>query len=68
MAHTPYQRTVDALLRTKGHDEGLDEFVLSRRREGKSWRAIATDLRDATDGGTEVPETSLHNWYREVAA
>lgn len=67
MAKTQYQRTVDALLKAKGHAEGLDGFVLARRPEA-SWRSIATDLREATEGTVDLTDVTLSNWYGDRAA
>lgn len=57
-----------ALARTMVDD--LDEFVISRRRDGRSWRLIARDLYDATDGRIDVTLETVRSWYgdREVAA
>lgn len=40
---------------------GLAEYVASRRSVGRSWRAIARDLRDET--GVEVTDETLRGWY-----
>lgn len=57
-----------ALARTMVDD--LDEFVISRRRDGRSWRLIARDLYDATNGRIDVTLETVRSWYgdREVAA
>lgn len=66
MDHTPLQRTADALLRAQGHEGGIDAFVLSRRP--RSWRTIAADLREATEGAVDVTDVTLINWYGDRAA
>ena len=57
-----------ALARTMIDD--LDEFVISRRRDGRSWRLIARDIHDATGGRIDVTLETVRSWYgdREVAA
>lgn len=52
------QRLADHLL-----DGGLDEFVLSRRAQGRAWRFIARDLYEATDRGIDVTYETLRGWY-----
>lgn len=59
----PYkQRLADALLAG-----GLDEYVQTRRSEGRSWRLIARDIWTDTDGQVDVTEVTLRGWF-EVAA
>jgi len=58
MDQTPTQRLAQTLL---GQD--LRTWVLARRAERKSWRIIARDLRDATDGSIDVTDRTLLNWY-----
>ena len=53
-------RLVDILL---GHQGALEEFVRSRRSAGRSWRLIARDLLEATDGQADVTLESLRNWF-----
>jgi hypothetical protein len=54
---TPTQHLADVLL-----DESLDAFVLSRR-PARSWRLIARDLYDATEGKVDVTYETLRSWY-----
>jgi hypothetical protein len=42
--------------------EPLKAFVLARR-PGRSWRLIARDVYDKTDGQVDVTGQSLRNWY-----
>ena len=57
MEATPTQRLANVVL-----GEDLETFVTSRRPE-RSWRLIARDLREATDGQVDVTEQTLQNWY-----
>jgi len=57
---TPTQRLAEAL----GVD--LADFIASRR-PARSWRLIARDLRDATDGQVDVTPETLRNWYGQQA-
>lgn len=59
----PLRRLADHLL-----DGELDEFVLSRRAEGRAWRLIERDLWIATEGQVDVTFETLRNWYGEEAA
>lgn len=43
---------------------GIDAFVLSRRLDGKSWRTISLDIRDAID--LDIHESTLGGWYRDA--
>lgn len=54
------KRLADLLLGGK-----LDEFVRSRRAEGRAWRLIARDLWEATDGALDVTHETLRSWYPE---
>lgn len=63
MQPTPTRRLADALL-----SEPLDEFVASRRGQGKPWRLIARELWAATDGQIDITEVTLQNWYRQSKA
>ena len=49
-------------------DGHLDEFVRSRRAQRRSWRLIARDLYEATDGKIDVTAETVRSWYREAAA
>lgn len=42
---------------------GLDEFVLTRRAEGMSWRRIALEISHATGRQIEVTHEALRGWY-----
>lgn len=61
MAPTPTYRLADLLL-----DDGIDEYVASRRREGRSWRRIALDLLE--DINLDVTHETLRSWFPEDPA
>jgi len=54
---TPLRRLADTLI-----DGGVDRFVATRRASGRSWRLIALDLRDTTDGQIDVTPETLRKW------
>ncbi len=58
MAPTPTQRLADLLI-----PGGLEEFVRSRRADGKAWRLVARDVYEATDRQIDVTYESLRSWY-----
>lgn len=60
---TPTQRLADLLLGVP-----LGEFVATRRSAKRSWRLIALDLRDETDGEIDVTPQTLQNWYGSETA
>lgn len=41
-------------------------WALERRAAGVTWRQIATELREATDGKIDVPPQTLINWTARV--
>lgn len=41
----------------------LDEYVAEKRDASRSWRLIARDLMDDTDGKVDVTEQTLRNWF-----
>lgn len=59
---TPTQRLADRIL-----DGELESFVVSRRTSGKSWRVIARDLYNATDGEIDVTYETVRGWFAELA-
>ena len=69
MRQTPTSRLADNLL-----PGGLEEFVLSRRAAGMSWRRIALAIYDATDRKIDPTHESIRSWFpdddngKEVAA
>lgn len=56
-SETPTQRLATVLL-----DTPVSPWVRRRRRQGMSWRAIAIELRDATNGQVDVSPQALINW------
>jgi hypothetical protein len=61
LAPSPLYRLADTLI-----EGGAAAFISDRRREGVSWRRIARDLRDATDGSVDVTEQTLRSWHPEL--
>ena len=59
---TPTQRLATLLL-----DTPVSPWIRRRRRQGKSWRAISTELRDATGGQVDVSPQALINWVGSPA-
>lgn len=59
MPRSPLRLLADNLL-----SEGVDTFVSTRRAAGKSWRAVALDLRDTTKGQIDVAPETVRGWYR----
>ena len=56
---TPSRRLADTLI-----EGGLAAFVAKRRGDGASWRRIAADLRDATDGQVDLTDETLRGWFQ----
>lgn len=57
MRQTPTSLLADQLL------GGLEEFVLSRRAAGMSWRRIAIAIYDATDHKLMPTHESIRSWF-----
>ncbi|MCF7551011.1 hypothetical protein [Pseudonocardia sp. WMMC193] len=57
MSETPLQRLASHLL-----GEPVGPWIRARRPERKSWRAIASELEQATGGQIKVPFQTLINW------
>lgn len=62
-SETPTQRLASLLL---GQDVRV--FIDVRRSERRSWRLIARDLLEATDGQVDVTSETLRQWHGEVSA
>lgn len=61
MAHrSPFKRLADRLL-----GESVDDFIVSRRANGDSYRRIARALLDATDGEIDVTEATVRAWHQQ---
>lgn len=63
MQATANRKLADLLL---GEAGPLEEFVAARRP--KSWRLIARDLLEATDGKVDVTHETLRQWFPEHQA
>lgn len=61
---TPTHRLADHLLGDRGP---LEDFVRSRRADGRSWRLIARDLYEATDRGVDLTYQTLWTWFPDSA-
>lgn len=61
MRQTPTSLLADQLL------GGLEEFVLSRRAAGMSWRRIAIAIYDATDRKLMPTHESIRSWFPDDA-
>jgi len=59
----PYQELAGLLL-----DRPIGEYIAERRAANRSWRLIARDLMNDTDGKIDVTEATLRNWFGEAAA
>lgn len=44
------------------------DFIAERKAGGQSYRAIAYDLRDATDGETDVTDQTIRAWHLSMQA
>lgn len=60
----PHAKTIDALLRAS-HETTLVE-ILDRRKDGKSYRRIATELRELTEGAVDVTGETIRNWINQL--
>lgn len=57
---TPHQHVADVLL-----GEPVENFIAARRPQ-RSWRLLARDLYDATDGRVDVTPESVRSWHVEA--
>lgn len=62
---TASRRLADLLL---GDDGPLEEFVRSRRKDGRSWRLIERDLLDATNREVDLTYETLRSWFPDEPA
>lgn len=60
---TPTQRLAAAAL-----GQPVTEWIAIRRADGRSWREIAADLADATDGQIVVTHEAVRGWHEATAA
>lgn len=63
MAQTPTQRLAGMLLGMPIH-----EWIEQRRSAGRSWRLVARDLYEATNGQIDVTHETVRVWFEDVAA
>lgn len=61
MAPTPKQQLASVLL-----GENLDSYVATRRSTGRTWRLIARDIYEATNGQVDISHESLRGWYPDA--
>jgi hypothetical protein len=52
---------VEALL-----GQPLQDWVIARRAAGRTWKSIATDLAEVTEGQCDLNKETLRAWYAEV--
>lgn len=57
MALNPHQRLASLLL-----GEPLDSYIKTRRDAKRSWRLIAREIYDKTEGQIDVTPQTLRNW------
>ena len=57
-APSPTYQLADLLL-----EEGVREFVTSRRKAGVAWRRISRELWERTDHRVDVAHETLRNWF-----
>jgi hypothetical protein len=63
MAHTPTQRLAGLLL-----GRPVNQWIAERRAAGRSWRLVARDLYEATNGQIDVTHETVRVWSEDVAA
>lgn len=59
---SPTKRLADKLLTDRTVADSVDQFIADRRSTGKSWRHIALNLRDSTDGQIDVTPETIRGW------
>lgn len=60
---TPTQRLASILL-----GRPLDGWIADHRSAGRSWRLIARDLYEATNGQIDVTHETVRGWFTQDAA
>jgi hypothetical protein len=58
---TRTQQLVEVLL-----GEPLEGWVVARRADGLSWKAITAELTECTNGQCDLNPETLRAWHREV--
>lgn len=59
---SPTKQLADRLLTDRTVADSVDQFIADRRTDHKSWRRIALDLRDLTDGQIDVTPETIRGW------
>ena len=44
------------------------DYIAEQRANGTAWRAIANNLRDATNGATDVTDQTVRAWHLSAQA
>lgn len=57
---TPTKRLADLLL-----EEPVENWIRARRQGGRSWRLVARDLYEATNGQVDVTPNAVRTWAAE---
>lgn len=60
---TPTRRLAEHLM-----GEPMTDYIARRRAEGRSWRLIARDVREATGGQVDVTYETIRSWATAVAS
>jgi hypothetical protein len=60
---TPNQRLASLIL-----GQPVQSWIITRRTAGRSWRLVARDLYEATNGQIDVTHETVRNWAEQVAA
>lgn len=60
---SPTQRLAGMLL-----GQPVDRWISGRRLAGRSWRLIARDLYEQTNGQVDVSHETLRLWCKDLAA
>lgn len=60
MTSTPTQRLASLIL-----GRPVQDWIHDRRRAGRSWRLIARDLYEATNGQIDITHQAARNWADE---
>lgn len=60
----PLWRLADRVLETEG---GVAQLIRDMRANDASWRRIALELRDKTDGDVDVTGETVRRWFESLA-
>lgn len=60
---TPTQRLAGMIL-----GEPVADWIARQRSDGKSWRTVAADLRDRTNGQVDISYEAVRRWADEQDA